>query len=153
MDLAEEFRAVVVVLNQSGIPYAVCGGFAVVVYGFPRATQDLDFLVHETDVQRLKEVLRPLGFRLDSGAITFNAGKPREVRAHRLVKVAGEDFLALDLIAFASRTDDPLGTRAQIEWGGLRVNVVSRDELRRLKLDAGRPKDLEDLRRLGLDAT
>lgn len=153
MDLTDEFRAVILALNGAQIPYAVCGAFAVVVYGFPRATQDIDLLVHEIDVDRLKEVLRPLGYRLDSGVITFNAGKPRQTRVHRLVKVSGEEFLLLDMIAFTSRLDNPLTTRAEIDWRGIPVSVVSRDELRLLKLEAGRPKDFEDLRRLGLDAT
>lgn len=153
MDLADEFRNVILALNGAGIPYAVCGGFAVIVYGFPRATQDIDLLVRPQDVNRLKAVLRPLGFRLDSGAITLNAGKPRQARVHRLVKVSGEEFLLLDMIAFTSRADDPLTICARLDWAGLPVSVVGRDELRLLKLDAGRPKDLEDLRQLGLDAT
>lgn len=153
MDLTDEFRAVILALNDAGIPYAVCGGFAVIVYGFPRATQDIDLLVREEDVDRLKGVLRVRGFRLDSGAITFNVGQPRQARVHRLVKVRGDDFLVLDLITFTSRADDPLANRARLDWDGVAVSVVGREELRLLKLDAGRPKDLEDLRKLGLDAT
>lgn len=45
------------------IRYAVMGGFALGALGAPRATQDLDFLVHKDDLARLHELLTGLGYR------------------------------------------------------------------------------------------
>lgn len=152
MNLAEEFKAIVGALNAAGIPYAVCGGFAVIIHGFPRVTQDIDLLVRGEDVDRLKTTLSPLGFRLDSGSIIFNPGEASETRVHRLVKVAGEAFLVLDMLVAAERYEDALTNCVQMVWAERSVNVVDRAGLQRLKVDAGRPKDFEDLRRLGLEA-
>lgn len=43
--------------------YAVAGGFAVGALGAPRATMDLDFLVHRDDLEALDKTLTGLGYR------------------------------------------------------------------------------------------
>ena len=45
IDLAEEFEAVISALAEHGIEYAVCGGLAMAIHGFPRATVDIDLLI------------------------------------------------------------------------------------------------------------
>ena len=49
--------------DRLGLRYAVIGGFAMGALGAPRATQDLDFLVHQEDTPRLHELLTGLGYR------------------------------------------------------------------------------------------
>ncbi len=46
LDLFEEFSSLVVTLNQAEIRYALCGGMAMAVHGVPRATEDIDLLIH-----------------------------------------------------------------------------------------------------------
>ncbi len=153
MDIAEEFSELVQTLNAAGVPYAICGGFAVIIHGFPRATQDLDVLVREEDLPEIKALAQSLGFDVDSGSFTFKPGEPGETRFHRLIKVIGHEFLALDLLAVTPLREEVFASRMQTEWEGIEISLVGREGLRRLKLDSGRPKDLEDLRKLGLDAT
>jgi len=45
------------------IRYAVIGGFALGVLGYPRATMDLDFLVHRDDLDKLHQRLTVLGYK------------------------------------------------------------------------------------------
>ena len=40
MDLIHEMLTLIGELNKSGVQYALCGGLALGVHGFPRATQD-----------------------------------------------------------------------------------------------------------------
>lgn len=49
--------------EQRKIRYAVTGGFAVGALGVPRATMDLDFVVHRDDLKSLDEVMFRLGYR------------------------------------------------------------------------------------------
>ena len=137
-------------MNAARISYAVCGGFAVVIHGFPRSTQDIDLLIREEDLARVKETLRGLGFTIDSGSFTFHQGKPNESRFHRVLKISGEDFLMLDLLEVTAPRRAVFENREARLAGTLPVTVVNRAGLRTMKLDAGRPKDLEDLRKLGL---
>lgn len=150
MDIVDEFRAVVTALNTAKVPYAVCGGFAVFIHGFPRHTQDIDLLIRDEDLSHAKEILASLGFTIDSGSFTFHQGKPNESRFHRVVKVVGEDFLMLDLLAVTPARVAVFNEREARLAGTLPVTVISRAGLRTMKLDAGRPKDLEDLRKLEL---
>lgn len=54
--LLEEF-------NRQQIRYAAIGGFALGVLGVPRATADLDFLVHQDDLDKLHGTLTALGYQ------------------------------------------------------------------------------------------
>ena len=47
------------------IRYGVIGGFALGLLGVPRATMDLDFLVHRDDLQRLHQLFSSLGYQRD----------------------------------------------------------------------------------------
>ena len=45
LDLYDELKAVLSALEKAEVPYALCGGLALAVYGHPRATVDIDLLV------------------------------------------------------------------------------------------------------------
>jgi len=42
LDLYEEFATLIGALEAAGADYAVCGGLAMAIHGFPRATIDVD---------------------------------------------------------------------------------------------------------------
>ena len=50
IDLYEEFKTIVGALTRHRIPFGVCGGLAMAAHGFPRATQDIDLLVPEEQI-------------------------------------------------------------------------------------------------------
>ena len=45
MDILGEYTEFVKSLEAEGIEYATCGGLAMAVHGYVRATKDLDFLI------------------------------------------------------------------------------------------------------------
>ena len=45
------------------IRYALIGGFALGALGIPRATIDIDFLVHYDDLPKIKELMEAYGYR------------------------------------------------------------------------------------------
>ena len=71
LNLLKDFGAVVDVLWQEQARYAVIGGVAVVIYGSLRTTEDMDFLIHPGDVERVIDRLRRRGYRETQGAWTF----------------------------------------------------------------------------------
>ena len=150
MDIADEFRALIRALNAARVPYAVCGGFAVIVHGFPRLTQDIDLLVRDEDLPRVRETARAVGFRVDSGPFTLNRGRPGESRFYRMLKIEGAEHLMLDLLAVTPDREETFAAREAQMADDLPLTVIGREGLRRMKLAAARPKDLEDLRKLGL---
>ena len=48
---------VVKTLNSYHIPYALCGGMAVVLHGYPRLTRDIDLLIRPSDLAGARDAL------------------------------------------------------------------------------------------------
>ena len=125
MKLYDELSAIVDALHAAEVPFALCGGLAVAVHGYVRATKDIDLLVPADSVDRAKAAVKPLGFSLPSLPMTFSAGTPRARRVHRVNKIVGEDHLILDLLEI-SRDDDEVWTgRLVLEWEGKRLSVTT----------------------------
>ena len=150
MDLYSEFERVIGALESEGIDYAVCGGIAVFLYGYERLTDDIDLLVLEGDLPRVKEAVRPLGFDIDSGEIPFGVGTSQRRVVHRVTKIDGSEMLLLDLMVVPDFLQDVWESRKVMEWKNGRFRIVSAEGLVRLKRMAGRLKDLADLEGLGL---
>lgn len=56
MDLKRELLAVIRALNDADVPYALCGGMAVVLHGHPRLTRDIDLLVRKQDLSDIENL-------------------------------------------------------------------------------------------------
>lgn len=50
MKLKEELLRIADCLERSKIDYALCGGLAVVVHGYPRMTKDIDILIRPEEL-------------------------------------------------------------------------------------------------------
>ncbi len=98
MNLKTELLAAARALDQAAIPYAVCGGLAVVLHGSPRLTRDIDLLVEESNLESAKEALGKTGFTIPGGLIPFDMGKEHERRIFRLSKRIGAELLTVDLL-------------------------------------------------------
>lgn len=62
MDFEQALKALLEGFDRSRIRYAICGGFALGVLGVPRATADIDFLVHRDDLDSLHDLLTKMGY-------------------------------------------------------------------------------------------
>lgn len=150
MDLRQELLNIVTSLEQAGVDYAICGGFAVAIHGYPRLTTDIDLLIRSEDLDAARSALATAGFSLDSGLITFSSGKPDEHSLWRVSRVEGTDLITVDLLMVSDFLQPVWETRERFLLGTQRVIAVSRSGLLRMKQAAGRRKDLDDIERLGL---
>lgn len=150
MILSEELLAVINALDKEGIDYAVCGGFAVGLHGYPRMTFDLDLLIQEADVARFEAAVRPLGFDVAAGTFAFRRGTPQETRFWRTSKHDGPDHLVLDALLVTPVFEDVWKTRQRMRFDDHELWVVSREGLTTMKTVSGRAKDFADLQNLGI---
>jgi hypothetical protein len=60
-DLREALKVVAVNLKESGIPFALAGGYAVWARGGPEPDHDVDFVVAEDDAAKVSEMLAERG--------------------------------------------------------------------------------------------
>jgi hypothetical protein len=153
VNLKEELLAVVQTLNHAAVPYALCGGLAVVLHGYPRLTRDIDLLIRPEDLPAARAALATAGFTIDAGTIPFGVGGPHEREVCRISKAAGPELLTLDLLLLPSFLGEIWESRETYEVEGTRIDVVSRSGLIRMKKIAGRPQDLGDVAALEGDAT
>lgn len=60
MDLFDKFINVIAEFENENVEYILIGGFAVVLHGFPRLTQDIDFFIRpaEKNIEKLKQALQ-----------------------------------------------------------------------------------------------
>lgn len=63
-DLREALKRVAVALKQSGIPFALIGGYAVWARGGPEPDHDVDFMVAEEDAPAAAAALADEGFQV-----------------------------------------------------------------------------------------
>ena len=119
------------------------GGWAVGIYGYPRATKDIDFIVgsDSNNLNRLGEAL------VQFGAPPFDLNQLREPKH---VFRMGRSPLQVDIITDADgiEFDVAYERRAFIEVEGLRISVISREDLIAKKSATGRKQDAADVEKL-----
>ena len=86
-------------LEKNGIEYAVCGGLALTVHGFPRATFDIDVLIQPESLEKAYQVAAQKGFDIKGLDMSFKerAVKERAVEIRRVSKIDVDgEVLSLD---------------------------------------------------------
>ena len=145
-DVVEEFVALVKALRAAEINHAVCGGLAVMIHGFVRATEDIDLLIEAESLPRAAKVAASCGFRLRAEELVFSNG----ARIFRFLKLSpgSEDYLVLDLMLVGDVHRTAWESRREIstQWG--QISTVSREALIEMKRRANRPQDLFDIQRM-----
>jgi hypothetical protein len=58
LDFKLVVEKLITAFKDEGIRYALMGGFALGLWGVPRATVDVDFLVNKDDMGKVNEIIR-----------------------------------------------------------------------------------------------
>ena len=142
MDFNQDFRDMLVALNDAEVDYLVVGAYAVAAHGFPRATGDLDIWVRANpeSAENLLSALTVFGAPMhevsaedfSSPSIVFQIGVPPG-RIDILTDVSGVNF------------DSAWANRMTVEIDGVELSIIGRSDLIANKRATGRPKDIADL--------
>ncbi len=145
MKLDPNFSEFIALLNANRVEYLLVGGYAVILYGHPRFTGDMDIWVRpsEDNAQKLLAVLSEFGlgsmgleikdFTNAESVVQF--GYP-PVRIDVMTSIDGVEF------------DDAYPKRVIKTVSGVEVNVIHLDDLKTNKRKTGRFKDLNDIEHL-----
>ena len=136
-------------MQAAKIEFAVCGGLAMSLHGFPRFTKDIDFLVQPTDLPRILDVAKKCGYDEVVETLRFGPRDDPTSEIRRINKFQGEDHLMVDFILVNPRVESVWAGRISCAWQGLTVPVVSAAGLAKMKRFAGRAQDLLDIETLG----
>jgi len=152
MFYGEVFKA----LNKAKVKYVVAGGVAVVLHGYVRNTGDLDLIVflEEKNLKSFFNALKAVGY-LPKVPVTqeqFSDAKQRnqwkKTKGMIVFSFVHRDppFEMIDMFV-----DEPIAFRdlhqkkKDISVEGITIPLISIDHLIKLKKQAGRNKDLDDI--------
>jgi hypothetical protein len=144
--LLDELSELISALNENRIEYAVCGGLALTIHGFPRATFDIDILIKDESLEKAYEIAAKFGYDIRGLDISF---KERAVEIRRVSKIDDEgEVLPLDFLLVTPHIEDVWRTRQKLIWQNQDLWIVSTEGLIKMKELAGRAKDLIDIDRI-----
>ncbi len=148
IDLVGELNLIVATLEEAGLDYALCGGLALAIHGFPRATRDIDFIINPDDLPAIRQAIKRIGFTIDGGILILKKGTEHEFQLWRISRSAGPDLSTIDFILVRSWLLEIWERRQQFVVSDRTLTVVNVDGLRKMKIISARPQDLADLDRL-----
>lgn len=149
-----------VALCRADVRYVVVGGVAAVMQGVERVTYDLDLVVELTEASCLRAIDALLGIgyraRIPADPRGFADAGTREawIRDKNMMVFSFFDTASrraqVDIFVRYPLAFESLWERAtRVEVEGQEVRLASPEHLVRMKREAGRPKDLEDIKALG----
>jgi hypothetical protein len=144
--LLDELGEIISDLEANEIEHAICGGLALTIHGFPRATFDIDILIQAESLEKACEIAAELGYDIRGLDMSF---KERAVEIRRVSKIDDDgEVLSLDFLLVTPQVQDVWETKQNLIWQNKKLWIVSREGLIKMKTLAGRAKDLIDIGRL-----
>ena len=144
--LLDELSQLISALNENKIEYAVCGGLALTIHGFPRATFDIDILIRAESLEQAYKIAAKYGYDIRGLDMSF---KESAVEIRRVSKIDDDgEVLPLDYLLVTPRVEDVWETREKLIWQDRELWIVSREGLVKMKTLAGKAKDLIDIDRI-----
>ncbi len=138
--LPVDFKEFIQCLNNHNVKYLLVGGWAIGVYGNPRATKDIDFLiaVDNNNIAQLQKALHEFGAPTVKDEVFKEKGN---------VFRMGNSPIQIDIINHADGISvaDCYTRRKIIKIEGIDISVISRADLIINKRSSGRLRDLADV--------
>ncbi|MCK4505015.1 MAG: hypothetical protein KAW14_05320 [Candidatus Aegiribacteria sp.] len=138
--LPEDFKEFIQFLNDHKVHYLLLGGWAVGLYGNPRATKDIDFLIATDDenIRKLQQALLAFGAPTVENKVFQEKGN---------VFRMGRTPIQIDIINEADGIsfNECYEHRNIIRIDNIDIATISRDDLIKNKKASGRHRDLADI--------
>ena len=141
--LPEDFKEFIQCLNSNKVKYLLVGGWAVGLYGQPRATKVIDFLIFmdKSNLEKLEKALNEFG--APPVDIDYLSEKGNIIRF-------GVPPIGIDIINDADGIDikDCYSRKETIMVENIEIALISKEDLIINKKSTGRLSDLADVEKL-----
>lgn len=143
--LPTDFKEFLRSLHNNNVRYLLIGGYAVGHYGYPRATADMDIWIsiEQKNSENIVAALIEFGFNSPelSGKLFLQNKQILRIgiaplRIEILTTISGVEF------------EECYEKRNTIFIDDIIVSIIGFDDLRKNKISAARPKDIDDLENL-----
>jgi hypothetical protein len=126
-------------LNQAGAKYVIVGGLAIIQAGFPRLTEDIDFLI-ETSLENEGKILDVLKLLPDAAAAEL---RPGDVQEYGVVRISDEVLVDLMKSGCGITYEDAIRDAVWCQIEGVGIPFASKSTLWKMKQTL-REKDIPD---------
>ncbi|GIK17553.1 MAG: hypothetical protein BroJett003_25170 [Planctomycetota bacterium] len=142
MDISPDFRDLLNNLKSENVRFLVVGAYAVIYHTEPRYTKDLDIWIEPTEENARRTWRALVRFGAPLKAIVLeDLVDPESVYTLGVEPHRVDVLKSLDGVRFATAWRN----RVEVKFADVRVGVLSRADLIRSKIAAGRPQDLLDV--------
>lgn len=108
--LLEELGQIITAFDKGGVEYAVCGGLALAIHGFARATLDIDILIRPDSLEKAYKITAEREFDIRGSDISL---KEKTIEIRRVSKIDSEgEVLLLDLLLVTPFVEDVWNQRS-----------------------------------------
>jgi hypothetical protein len=145
IEFPKDFKEFLQLLNSKKIKYLIVGGYAVGFHGYPRATGGLDvwIAINERNALKMVDVLQAFGFNLPELRKELFLEKEKVIRMG-FPPMRLEILTSIDGVLF----NPCYKNRIIADFGELKINFISKNDLLINKRASGRPQDLVDFEKL-----
>jgi predicted nucleotidyltransferase len=138
----DTFLKVIDALGKAGVEYVLIGGYAVVIYGHPRFTEDMDLFIRleKNNIDRLRHALDSVFHDVSLEELTVE-----DIDQYPVIRYGAPNGFLIDIIARIGEMygyDDMAYEIVEIE--GHQVRIATPETLLRMKQDTVRPQDHKD---------
>ena len=147
------FLDIIQKLEDNKLDFAVAGGFAVALHGAVRGTVDLDIViaVNLENLSKAEKALNELGLKSRIPVTASDVFKFRKeyIEKRNLIAWSFVNYKNPSQVVDIIITHDlKKMTSKKISIHGIKVPVLSIKSLIKMKTEAGRPQDIEDIKAL-----
>lgn len=142
MNLFERFLQVIDALEANEVDYILIGGFAMVLHGLPRATQDIDLFIKPvpSNLERFTMALDSVFHDKNIYEITLE-----ELNKYSLIRFGTQEGFYIDIITKIGEAFTFYDLEYElIEFEGHKIKIATINTLYKLKKDTIRPIDRAD---------
>ncbi|MFN8322609.1 MAG: nucleotidyltransferase [Chitinophagales bacterium] len=138
----KDYKEFIQLLIEKDAEYLIVGGHAVILYGYPRFTNDLDVWINPTEENAAKVIdcLKEFGMA-SLGIQSKDLTKKGNIIQLGHIPVRIDLLNEIDGVKF----DSCYKNKEVVEVYGMKVNFLHLTDLEKNKLASGRKKDLADL--------
>lgn len=143
--LPKDFRELLQLLNSKKVEYLVVGGYAVALYGYPRATGDMDIwiAISKDNARKTVEALKKFGFDAPQLKEELFLEKEKNIRMGN-PPLRIEILTSIDGVEFT----ECYRNKNTVTMDDIDVNFISLEDLKKNKKASGRHQDLADVENL-----
>jgi hypothetical protein len=150
-----EISQLIKTLSKYDVHYLLCGGLAVIIYGVPRMTTDIDLVLsfNENNLDKFDRALKELGYQnripVPLKSLADSKERTEVVKTKNLIAYSyfsNTGAMTVDVLLDMPVAFDDLWARKEIRsQGAYEVYMVSFDDLILLKTYSNRDQDKEDI--------